>query len=95
MIALVVDLSIRPGTRERVLAAIGEQARTSLAEEPGCLRFDVCEDLADPEHFVLYEIYADEEAFALHRTTPHFGRWSEAKSECVARLESTKAAIVD
>ena len=38
--------------------------------------------------------HAGEEAFALHRTTPHFRRWSEAKSECVARLESMKAAIV-
>lgn len=94
MIALFVAFWIRPDTRERFAAAIEEQARTSLAEEDGCVYFDVCVDVENPNHFLLYEIYADEEAFAAHRQTPHFGRWSGVKAACVERQESTKAQIV-
>ena len=94
MIALFVSFWIRPDTRDRFVAGIEEQARTSLAEEDGCVHFDVCVDVDDPDHFLLYEIYADEEAFAAHRQTPHFERWSEVKAVCVERQESTKARIM-
>ena len=93
MIALFVSFWIRPDTRDRFVAALEEQARTSLAEESGCVRFDVCVDVDDPNHFLLYEIYADEEAFTSHRQTSHFARWSEVKAACVELQESTKARI--
>lgn len=34
--------------------------------EPGCLRFDVVQALDDPNKFILYELYTDDDAIAYH-----------------------------
>jgi quinol monooxygenase YgiN len=83
VIALVVSLQVQPGRLEEFLAAIGENAERSFTDEPGCLRFDVTQDLDDDHHFVFYELYADEEAVAAHRAAPHFALWRAAAERCV------------
>ena len=83
MIALVVSLQVQPGRREEFLAAIGENAERSFTDEPGCLHFDVTEDLDDDHHFVFYELYADEAAVVAHRAAPHFAVWRAAADRCV------------
>ncbi len=40
--------------------------------EPGNLRYDLWQDQSDPNRFVLDELYADADAVAAHRATPHF-----------------------
>lgn len=47
-------------------------AATSLAQEPGCLRFDVFEEKAAPELFLLIEHYTDAGALEAHRASPHY-----------------------
>ena len=83
MIALVVSVQVVPGRLEEFTAAIGENAERSFADEPGCLYFDVSQDLADDHHFVFYELYADEDAIAAHRAAPHFAQWRAAADRCV------------
>ena len=65
------------------MAATLVNARASLAE-PGVLRFDVIQDLADPEHVVLVEVYRDDEASAAHKLTPHYATWRDAVAELMA-----------
>ena len=43
--------------------------------EPGNLDYQVFRDPKDPSLFVLFERYADADAFDAHRATPHFGTW--------------------
>lgn len=81
MIALVVSLQVQPGHRDAFLAAISENARHSVADEPGCHGFDVAVDTADDHHFVFYEIYSDALAVEAHRATPHFHAWRVAAAE--------------
>ncbi len=40
--------------------------------EPGNLRYDLWREAAAPGHFVLDELYVDEDAVAFHRASPHF-----------------------
>ena len=80
---LHVELRVRPDRREQFLAAIEENATASVRDEPGCSRFDVVQDVADPDHFYLYEIYRDEDALGEHRRAPHFLRLRQAAAECV------------
>ena len=75
MFSLVVQMEVRPGRREEFLAGMAANAEASVRDEPGCLRFDVCSVEADEHRFVLYELYADEAAFAAHKASPHFARW--------------------
>ena len=46
--------------------------------KPGCLRFDVLADVADPCRFVLYELYRSAADFDAHLISPHFQSFSDA-----------------
>ncbi len=94
MLALVVSIECPGGTRDRFLEAIGAQAAAALEQEPGCLRFDVCENVDDPDRFVLYEVYADDAAWDAHPRTEHFARWRAAADELGLRIERTLTRIV-
>jgi quinol monooxygenase YgiN len=94
MLALLVDLHIRPETRDAFVAAIKLQAETSLEAELGCERFDVCEDVDDSDHFLLYEVYEDEAAYKAHRETEHFARWTEARTAYVVEMTRTVSRIL-
>jgi autoinducer 2-degrading protein len=82
MYTVIVDLRVKPDMVESFLEAMGENSRASRRDEPGCLRFDVHRDVGDPNHFILYELYADERAFTeAHRSAPHYERWRAASAE--------------
>ena len=83
MIALIVSLDVVPERLDEFTAAITTNAERTFTDEPGCLHFDVTQDLADPHHFVFYELYADEDAIAAHRAAPHFAEWRRAADRCV------------
>ncbi len=70
MFAVCVTFKIRPGSFDVFRTLVEAQARTSLKEEDGCHRFDVCGG-PDSEIF-LYELYTDAKAFDLHLASAHF-----------------------
>ena len=79
---VIVSLWVKPDMVDAFLEAIGENSRASRRDEPGCLRFDVHRDNDDPNHFLLYELYADERAFTeAHRGAPHYEKWRAAAAE--------------
>jgi len=77
MIALLVTIRIQPSHREAFMESMLDDACHSVQDEPGCLRFDVLEDVEDPNRIFLYEVYRDEEALEAHRQAPHFLRWKQ------------------
>src|SRR5262249_60747881 len=48
------------------------QAKRCLAQEPGCLQFDVVEDPKAPSRFVMLEVYKDDDAIKAHQESRHF-----------------------
>lgn len=70
--ALLVTIRVRPEAVEEFRAAVLAAAAAAEREEPGCLRFDVAQDEADPATFVLLEVYAEAAALEHHQGTPHF-----------------------
>ena len=72
MIALVVEINIKPGHKEEFMASMLGDARGSNNDEPGCLRFDVLQDNEDPNKLHLYEVYQDEAAVEALRIARHF-----------------------
>jgi len=94
MLVVHVHARVRPDRVEDFLAATLVNARASLAE-PGMLRFDVIQDLTDPEHVVLVEVYRDDEASAAHKLTPHYATWRDTVAEMMAvPRESVKYSAV-
>ena len=84
MFAVVVDFELAPGTMDRFLPLMIENAQSSLRDEPGCLRFDVWTDEATPDAVYLYEIYDSEAAFQAHMQTPHFKAFNLAADGMIA-----------
>ncbi len=70
-------LRVREDIVERFRDRLLRHARISLNAEPGCLRFDIHQEAADPALFLLIEIYADQAAFDTHRVSPHYLQFRE------------------
>ena len=77
MYVIVAPIQIKEGHREAFIEAMLGDAQGSVKDEPGCLRFDVIQDGADPHRIWLYEVYVDEAAFQAHKRTPHFIKWRD------------------
>lgn len=69
---ITVRFVVRPQYAEAFLERVRRQAADSLRLEPGCRRFDVGVDESDRASVFLYEIYDDDQAFALHLESGHF-----------------------
>lgn len=60
-----------------------ENARNSLLEN-GVLRFDVIQQIDDPNRFVLTEVYRDDEAAQEHKNTAHYQKWRSEVEDLMA-----------
>ena len=94
---LVVEFEVKPETLDRFHALIAENARKSVANEPGCRQFDVTRAQDQANRIVLYEVYDDQAAFEAHGKMPHVAEFfREAKPMLLEmkarRLERVAAA---
>lgn len=84
MFTVIVTLDVVPDCLDEFLAGLHQNARATLADEPGCLRFDVHRATDNPFRFVLYELYSSEHAFSEeHRQAPHYAAWRLVADRCV------------
>ena len=65
------------------IIASQENAVNSLRED-GIIRFDVLQDIEDPQKFLLTEVYKDEEAPLEHKKSPHYKKWKETVARMMA-----------
>lgn len=75
---VTVEFAVQPEHAARFTELLLENARTSLAMEPGCQVFDVCTWPEQASRFFLYEVYDSAEAFQLHLKSPHFKSFDAA-----------------
>ncbi|MBI4885679.1 MAG: antibiotic biosynthesis monooxygenase [Acidobacteria bacterium] len=84
MLVLLVHVQVKPQHVAAFLDEARHNAGHAVADEPGCLRFDVIQDRDDPHRFTFYEVYRDDAALAAHRQTPHFTRYIESTQPWLA-----------
>ena len=85
----------RDGERAKIESILRELA-AAIRREPGNRQFTVLRGHDDPDDFLLYEVYASEQAFRDHQQTEHFKRL--VLGEAVPRLalrERSAYAIAD
>jgi quinol monooxygenase YgiN len=70
-VKIAAILVARPGKAEELAALLSGMVAPCRAE-PGNLRWDIWRDQADPNRFVLDELYVDSAAITAHRETAHF-----------------------
>ncbi len=74
-ISIVVEFTPKPGCFDAFAAHIRTHATATLAEEPGCERFDVMlplgeDGLPDGKRIMLVEVYTNMDAVRAHRANP-------------------------
>jgi quinol monooxygenase YgiN len=68
-----------PGKEDVVRDAI-EKLTPASRQEPGNLFYQAYQDPAEPGVFRLFEIYADEDAYAAHGASAHFAEYGHGQA---------------
>lgn len=92
--AITVTFELEDGAAEQFHRLVTENARQSVALEPGCIRFDVLFPVAGAQEVFLYEIYTDQAAFDVHLASAHFKSFDE-KTRALVRKKTVNAFAVD
>ena len=87
MFAVIVTFRFKADKADEFLPLMKLNASRSLADEPGCQRFDVCEDDAHPNEVFLYELYDDRAAFDAHLASPHFKDFDAAVADMIVEKD--------
>ena len=88
MYIVFVNIHVKEGTVEAFIEATVDNAHNSL-KEPGITRFDLVQQLTDPNRFVLTEIYGTEDDAAAHKKTSHYQKWRDTVAEMMAEPRSS------
>lgn len=84
MRAIVAYLTVKPGKEAEFCEKMTAQAKRCLANEAGCLQFDVVQDPKTPTRFVMLEVYRDDDAIKAHQESQHFKDFRPVVGELVA-----------
>jgi quinol monooxygenase YgiN len=84
MRAILAYLTAKPGKEAEFREKMTAQAKRCLANEAGCLQFDVVQDAKDPTRFVMIEVYKDDAAIKAHQESQHFKDFRPVVSDLVA-----------
>jgi len=83
MYAVCVHVCVKEENLDDFVEATLDNARGTI-QEPGNLRFDVIQQIDDPNRFLLYEVYRDESGMEAHKHTPHYAKWRDAVAPWMA-----------
>ena len=90
MIVRIIDVHVKQEGIEE-FKRVSMQNRTGSMREQGVLRFDLLQSATDPQAFVLYEVYRDEQATLDHKETEHYQRWRDAVEPLMSRKRESTA----
>jgi (4S)-4-hydroxy-5-phosphonooxypentane-2,3-dione isomerase len=88
MLIVHVHAHVKPDSVEAFRQATLDNARHSV-QEPGVVRFDVCQQQDDPTRFVLVEVYRSVEATTAHKETTHYAKWRDTVAGMMAEPRSS------
>jgi autoinducer 2-degrading protein len=84
MYVVCVTIWVKPENSQEFIAATLENARNTR-QEPGNLRFDVCQAEDDDARFFLYEMYKTKADFTAHQQTAHYVAWRDTVTPWMAQ----------
>jgi (4S)-4-hydroxy-5-phosphonooxypentane-2,3-dione isomerase len=92
-VTILVETETLPGKRPELVALLTAHAARTLANEPGCLQFDVVIPDDDPDRIFLIEVYADREAREAHLRHPRLTELQRAQVGLIRHRRVVKGAI--
>lgn len=95
-LVILVDFKVKPGDHDTFRRLITANAAASLKHEPGCRQFDVAVPEGDTiGHFILYEIYDDDAAFAAHLRADHYLKFDAAVTPMVLEKKVSRLRLAE
>lgn len=76
MYVILGTIRVRPEHLDDFVENVRRHAAAS-AQEPGCVRFEVLQDAADPTTICLFEVFRSEDDLHVHRQQDYYKRWME------------------
>ena len=83
MIIVHVHVQVKPEMVPDFIEATIENARCSI-QEPGVARFDVIQQMDDPNRFILVEFYRTPDDPGKHKETAHYQKWRDTVAAMMA-----------
>jgi len=82
-IYLIAIVKSKPENREAVLAVLLNMVEETRKEE-GSIKYDLHQNIDNPNEFVFYEIWKDAESITSHEQTPHIQKFIEIATTMLA-----------
>lgn len=86
MFIVHVFIHVKPDCLDAFKAATLENVKNSI-QEPGIARFDFLQD-ADPNRFMLVEVYRTPDDAGKHKETAHYATWRDTVADMMAEPRS-------
>jgi quinol monooxygenase YgiN len=83
MIYVIATMILKPGTRDKVLAA-AKPCIEATRKEAGCIFYDLNVSQTDPNLLTFVERWESKDHLAAHAKTDHIKAWRAASGEHVA-----------
>ena len=83
----VAEIVIDPAQLEAYTAAVKEQIEAAIRLETGVLALYSVADKDNPAHVLVFEMYADTDAYKAHLETAHFKKYKVATQDMVKSLK--------
>lgn len=83
MFIVHVHVNVKPQYIDAFREASIENAKNSV-QEAGVARFDVIQQIDQPNRFILIEVYRTAEDPAKHKETAHYAEWRDTVEEMMA-----------
>jgi quinol monooxygenase YgiN len=83
----VAEIEIDPARLEAYKAMVHEQIEAAVRLEPGVLALYAVSQKDNPTHIIVFEMYADMEAYQAHLETPHFKKYKTDTQDIVKSLK--------
>jgi len=88
MLANIVDIVVDERFIDKFIKLTTENHLASILE-PGILRFDFMQSNDFTNHFILYEVYKNEEAVLQHKDTKHYKIWRDSVQDIMKTQRKT------
>ena len=93
-VVIIATVKVKPGYEERVRLAVSKAIDASRAE-PGCLSFDVLQDVEQPHYIIFNERWADRQSWLNHMKSPHVIDCTLSAQEGVESISLHELAAID
>jgi (4S)-4-hydroxy-5-phosphonooxypentane-2,3-dione isomerase len=76
MYVILGTIKVKPEHLDEFIEHVRTHAAAS-AREPGCVRYEVLQDIDDPTTICLYEVFRSETDLDDHHDQPHYREWMD------------------